>query len=126
MLTLREAPANSFHTSTPQRIATTGAALLRAYEIAGPAAPTAMKLALIPVAQIAPPSTPVRCVVMLPLKYSAKWTGAPSTGLRMKKGLKRKVVTNAPSVKKNDAVRGISLPPPPLTNTGSVDRTTNP
>jgi hypothetical protein len=41
----------------------------------------------------------------------------------MKNGLKRNVVRNAPSVKKNAAVNGISLPEPPATNAGSTDST---
>ena len=54
------ASLNSFQTKTHQIIATTGAALLRAYEIAGLAAPAPIKLITMPPIHIKPPSIPVR------------------------------------------------------------------
>ena len=54
------ASLNSFHTNTPQIMATTGEALLSAYEMAGLVAPVPIKLMSIPPIHINPPKTPIR------------------------------------------------------------------
>ena len=100
------ASANSFHMNTPHKIATTGAALLSAYDIAGPAAPAAIKETTIPNIQMVPPNTPTIWVLKLPFQYSDIFTGSPCTGFLIKIGLKMKVLTNTPTAKKNIAENG--------------------
>jgi len=98
------APLNSFHTNIPQIAATKGAALLSPYEIADPAALTAINERAFPEDQIIPPATPHVWFFILPEKYCFMLTDPPSMLLRIKKGLKIIVLIKAPIEKKTTAV----------------------
>lgn len=107
----RGASLNSFQTKIPQMAATTGAELLKPYDMAGLAAFTDIKLTVFPRPQIAPPSIPSRCVRGEPLKYSAKVTLSPSTGkIYINMGLYTNVLTNAPMENITTAVYEVSFP----------------
>lgn len=72
---------------------------------------------------MAPPSTPIRYVLGLPLKYSFIFTGIPSTRWLIKNGLMKKVLTNMPIAKTTPPEYGVSVPLPSDTNDGSSELT---
>ena len=84
--------------------ATIGAELLNPYEMAGLAAPTAIKLTELPKHQITPPSMPNKWVLGVALKKASILTGFPCTGFAINKGLRIKVHIKAPIEKNTTAV----------------------
>src|SRR6185436_7628881 len=97
-----EAPANSFHTKTPQAAATIVAPWPRPYEIAKPACSDAIRLIVMPKHQMNPPSRPTKWSHGVPrVKYWRYVVGAPLTGRYMKKEFQRKFESSTPQAKTN-------------------------